>query len=91
MDILGIIQRHIYKKSEQDTKPIEIPAETASLIKRLRSPGYLLLHPDKTWMAIIYHFVSNILYMVIVLAVVTWVLVEVVDGVYMLLHYGILH
>lgn len=91
MDILGIIRGHIQKQLEQDNKHIEIPVETASLIKRLSSPGYLLLHPDKTWMAIIYNFVSSILYLIVVVAIVAWVLIEIVDSIYLLLYYGILH
>ena len=36
------------EKKVEDNNEVLVPEENASFLKRLASPGYLLLHPEKT-------------------------------------------
>lgn len=87
---MSISQKHICKKARKDIMFVEIPVEAASLTKRLSSPGYLLLHPDKTQKAVIYNFISGILHMFISMIIIPWLLTEIIDFIYLVLNYGFL-
>lgn len=49
----------------KDKDEIIIPEEHKSFLKRLSSPGYLLLHPEKTKKAIILTVLLNFLYIMV--------------------------
>ena len=59
---MGIFKKRKKKVEEDGLQTIEIPEETASLFKRLSSPGYLLLHPEMTPKAMILGWINWILY-----------------------------
>lgn len=91
MGIFKIWKRKDKKEEKDELCPIEIPEETASLFKRLSSPGYLLLHPEMTPKAMILGWVNCILYIAIRLVLACWLCAEIVDFIYLVVNYGFLH
>lgn len=53
------------KAKDKDKDEIIVPEEHKSFLKRLSSPGYLLLHPEKTKKAIILTVFLNFLYIIV--------------------------
>lgn len=88
---LGIFKKRKKKVEEDGLQTIEIPEETASLFKRLSSPGYLLLHPEMTPKAMILGWINCILYIAVRLVLACWLCAEIVDFIYLVVNYGFLH
>ena len=88
---MGIFKKRKKKVEEDGLQTIEIPEETASLFKRLSSPGYLLLHPDMAPKAMILGWINCILYIAVRLVLVCWLCAEIVDFIYLVVNYGFLH
>lgn len=53
------------EKKVEDNNEVLVPEEKASFLKRLGSPGYLLLHPEKTKRAVALTVIRNFLYLIV--------------------------
>lgn len=61
----------------ENNNEILIPEENASFLKRLGSPGYLLLHPEKSKKAIVLAVVRNFLYLIIGAVIAAYIAAEI--------------
>ena len=53
------------EKNVEHNNEVLVPEENASFLKRLASPSYLLLHPEKTKKAIVLTIIRNFLYLLV--------------------------
>ena len=65
------------EKNVKDNNKVMVPEENASFLKRLGSPGYLLLHPEKTKQAIVLTVIRNFLYLMVGVAIAVYISVEI--------------
>lgn len=65
------------KKTAENNDEIFVPEEDASFLKRLGSPGYLLLHPEKSKKAIALAVVRNFLYLIIGAVIAAYIAAEI--------------
>lgn len=72
---MSIFKKH--KKPVEDNGEVLVPEERASIFKRLESPGYLLLHPEKTKAAAILTFLRNFLYLCAAWIIACYIAVEI--------------
>lgn len=65
------------EKIVEDNNEILVPEENASFLKQLASPGYLLLHPEKTKQAIALTVIRNFLYLIVGGAIAGYIATEI--------------
>lgn len=65
------------EKNVEDNNEVLVPEENSSFLKRLSSPGYLLLHPEKTKQAIVLTVIRNFLYLIVGGAIAAYISVEI--------------
>ena len=78
------------KKPDVGPKVIEVPPESAGALKRLCSPGYLLLHPGQTWKGMLLEFLGSVLYLSAGLIILLYLWLEGVTFLYLVTTYGFL-
>lgn len=70
------------EKNVEDNNKVLVPEENASFLKRLASPGYLLLHPEKTKQAIVLTVIRNFLYLLVGAAIAAYIATEIATFLY---------
>ena len=70
------------EKYVEDNNKVLVPEENASFLKRLASPGYLLLHPEKTKQAIVLTVIRNFLYLLVGAAIAAYIATEIATFLY---------
>lgn len=70
------------EKNVEDNNKILVPEENASFLKRLASPGYLLLHPEKTKQAIVLSVIRNFLYLLVGTVIAVYIATEIATFLY---------
>lgn len=70
------------EKNVEDNNEVLVPEENSSFLKRLASPGYLLLHPEKTKQAIVLTVIRNFLYLLVGAAIAAYIATEIATFLY---------
>lgn len=70
------------EKNVEDNNKVLVPEENASFLKWLASPGYLLLHPEKTKQAIVLTVIRNFLYLLVGAAIAAYIATEIATFLY---------
>lgn len=70
------------EKNVEDNNKVLVPEENASFLKRLASPGYLLLRPEKTKQAIVLTVIRNFLYLLVGAAIAAYIATEIATFLY---------
>lgn len=70
------------EKNVEDNNEVLLPEENASFLKRLASPSYLLLHPEKTKRAIVLSVIRNFLYLLVGTVIAVYIATEIATFLY---------
>ena len=76
------------EKDPSDKDIVKVPSESDSFFKRLSSPSYVLIHPELFWKSAFVIFISSLIQMWICVFVVQYVVIEIVNFIYMITNYG---